>query len=1176
MADYASVRQRIISSVFSKLGANGHQETYVAHVKIWEDVSPEEGGKKPRYIIIARSSDGTGSIHKSKLNSNGSFSVGKTWKLGDLRGVEVINPLAFSITLSRTYRWQTEDEKDQANFVVSLIRLHSSITNGAPLRVVGVRDGDVQPASRTPAQPQPPAFMRMDRAPTPPSGIPIPPATPRRPYANGNFVADSSQSRVSQASQFSSSGFVPAIAPAPRPASRPRRGPSPPRRPNSPESQAYTATVVPERSSTPVNRPRPSTPSSQTQQQLPATLRPGRARRPSNVSSNGRSSAATDSSPQIPSISLPGTTERSIPNNSSRTNGTSSIASSSSLDVPTPVSSTSLGTPMAPSPVSAYPKTAYPEPETPETPRPNNQFAASPAPPVRLRNNTALAVEPSSSTRREPNARVSFFDPANQATLDRLLSGDALRGDEFDEGAGEGEVAEEAAQAMLNNIEEMLEGYEWAAGEMFGTGRGTTDQIEARLVGELMALEKANIHSFIESDDRVNVVLKYLDDALGELDGMDSIISSYKIHLNAVSDDITYIQSQDRGLQVQTQNQRALLGELEELLQTVQVDREALLTLTQESLEKGVDRLETAASQLYKALLAGRDRDMAATMERLEEYRTYNTQFCKRLYDFLSIMFTAQSKLLLGDNNGISKPGRGKPSIGDHKLLESYLGRYAGLMLYLKEMDENMYGKLCAAYFSTASSLHSTQVKAFLVACNGLVKQKVEDDGDGFATAATPTAAGRAAAGVRRAGTVVRSPLERKERKGAADGDMHAADAFALALERIAPMVYSEEDFIADFLQINDAALTFADYMGLENYFRRQAARDAGLSQATMKLVRGAMDLIFGFLPLELKSWLDNALEKDQLQIVGMIACIEKFLTDAEERGNAFFLEVLEKQHSRMKGIYERRVNEQIKSVEDTKLTSKKRSGPTQFIRYFPTYVGRVETQLVGANTLEIRQVVDASYDKIVQAMFSALKQMAKLDGEGEDKGQLNYHVILIENMHHFVAEMSQLDLGSVAAFLQRAQAIYDENLIAYVKLVLRRPFAKIIDYFDGVERVLKTTAPSEVASKSTYSKSALKKVIKEYSAKDVRKLIETLFKRVEKHFDEASETTTTKEASTSTGIASGTVLVGVWKVCEEELLRMTDYFVKRISQCYGSSGVTLEYTAADVEAAFKKHRITS
>ena len=87
---------------------------------------------------------------------------------------------------------------------------------------------------------------------------------------------------------------------------------------------------------------------------------------------------------------------------------------------------------------------------------------------------------------------------------------------------------------------------------------------------------------------------------------------------------------------------------------------------------------------------------------------------------------------------------------------------------------------------------------------------------------------------------------------------------------------------------------------------------------------------------------------------------------------------------------------EHIKSVEDTKLTSKKRNGVAPFIKYFPTYVGRVENQLIGADTLEIRQLVDVSYDRIVQAMFSGLKQMAKMDGEGEDKGQLNYHVILI------------------------------------------------------------------------------------------------------------------------------------------------------------------------------------
>jgi exocyst complex component 1 len=82
-------------------------------------------------------------------------------------------------------------------------------------------------------------------------------------------------------------------------------------------------------------------------------------------------------------------------------------------------------------------------------------------------------------------------------------------------------------------------------------------------------------------------------------------------------------------------------------------------------------------------------------------------------------------------------------------------------------------------------------------------------------------------------------------------------------MEQISYQILREEVFIADFLQINEARLTFADYMGLDNYYRRQAARTSGMSVQTYKLVRGAMDLIFGFLPLEVKSWIDNALAKD-------------------------------------------------------------------------------------------------------------------------------------------------------------------------------------------------------------------------------------------------------------------------------------------------------------------------
>ena len=88
--------------------------------------------------------------------------------------------------------------------------------------------------------------------------------------------------------------------------------------------------------------------------------------------------------------------------------------------------------------------------------------------------------------------------------------------------------------------------------------------------------------------------------------------------------------------------------------------------------------------------------------------------------------------------------------------------------------------------------------------------------------------------------------------------------------------------------------------------------------------------------------------------------------------------------------------NEQIKTVEETKLTSRKRGGVVHFVKYFPVYVGRVEALMIGTEGLEIREGVDVAYDRIVTAMFESLKRMAKMEGEEEDKGQLNYHVILI------------------------------------------------------------------------------------------------------------------------------------------------------------------------------------
>lgn len=122
-------------------------------------------------------------------------------------------------------------------------------------------------------------------------------------------------------------------------------------------------------------------------------------------------------------------------------------------------------------------------------------------------------------------------------------------------------------------------------------------------------------------------------------------------------------------------------------------------------------------------------------------------------------------------------------------------------------------------------------------------------------------------------------------------------------------------------------------------------------------------------------------------------------------------------------------------------------------------------------------------------------------------------------------------------------------------------------EFFEGVERLLKTTAPSQVSASSAFSKSALKRAVKDYSQKDLRRAVEALYKRVDKHFSLASE------QGGVTISEEGTALVDVWKACESEMARETEMFGRLISQCYEGTGVQLEFTVADVEAFFRNTR---
>ena len=55
----------------------------------------------------------------------------------------LVKPLAFNITLARTYKWQTEQSNEQLAFLHALVDLFRTVSDG-PLQVVGLPEAETR------------------------------------------------------------------------------------------------------------------------------------------------------------------------------------------------------------------------------------------------------------------------------------------------------------------------------------------------------------------------------------------------------------------------------------------------------------------------------------------------------------------------------------------------------------------------------------------------------------------------------------------------------------------------------------------------------------------------------------------------------------------------------------------------------------------------------------------------------------------------------------------------------------------------------------------------------------------------------------------------------------------------------------------------------------------------
>ncbi|CAP66887.1 uncharacterized protein PODANS_4_6220, partial [Podospora anserina S mat+] len=650
---------------------------------------------------------------------------------------------------------------------------------------------------------------------------------------------------------------------------------------------------------------------------------------------------------------------------------------------------------------------------------------------------------------------------------------------------------------------------------------------------------------FQEEDERVDAIKRGIDLAIGECDELDNLLTLYSVELSVsfsvVLERVGWLHA-------------AGVEEIETSLVTL---FKAMIKIDPTMGNSEGRRSEDGSSADQSLGLDENYGQMRIVQEKKEMYLAESSLFMRRLVIFMEKQFSEafrETKAAL--DGALSK----KVDPRNHEVGRDILWMYGPLILYARDVDLDNWNRILQVYQDKCHPIYKTEFKEAMDAWKKNARKVTGDEAEllftsqqekkeeGLATTARKLTVKRSQTLARS----LRSPLgDGGSRSSAAektpDGRALPYEVFAGVLDDLLPLVEMEQNFIVDFFHAT--TLEQADFPDLVAACRPVNRRGGDLKRHRLmepdrelaRRVTKAMESIFGFMEIGLQQLMDWVLGMDPLYVissfglrmgvcannvyrqgVGILATLERKMAEMSQSNQDFLNNLLQKLHGNLEAKFKKFVDDQIRAIEETKVKIKKRKGVIHFIRIFPQFSTAVENMLANVDpNLGVRRMVDREYDRILKSMFDSLKVIARenpaMGGGGaaataaaiansadpEDKEALNFHILLIENMNHYLEEVeNSRGLEVLDDWKEQANQELQEHMGLYLNAVMRRPLGKLLECLENIEAQLAGgKSAAGIAAQPSNSKSTFNKVLGGYDAKEVRKGIEALRKRVEKHF---------------------------------------------------------------------------
>ncbi|KAM4780381.1 exocyst complex component 1 isoform 3-T5 [Cyanocitta cristata] len=718
------------------------------------------------------------------------------------------------------------------------------------------------------------------------------------------------------------------------------------------------------------------------------------------------------------------------------------------------------------------------------------------------------------------------------------------------------------------DIEIMMEGCEYAI--------SNAEAFAEKLSRELQVLDGANIQSIMASEKQVNILMKLLDEALKEVDQIELKLSSYEEMLQSVKEQMDQISESNHLIHLSNTNNVKLLSEIEFLVNHMDLAKGHIKALQEGDLtsSRGIEACTNAADALLQcmnvALRPGHDM-LHAVKQQQQRFSDLREQFARRLASHLNSVFVqqfTQTLLQLYNRSSYhSVPGHDQSStlaqhsaeltLPNHHPFHRDLLRYAKLMEWLKNTDYGKYEGLTKNYMDYLSRLYEREIKDFFevakIKMTGTTREGKKFGLHGSSGKLTGSTSSLNKLSVQSSGNRRSQSSSLLDMGNMSASDLDVADRtkfdkiFEQVLSELEPLCLAEQDFISKFFKLQQHQSTSGTTTGeVEEMdgvaFSRSYTSGVPQTVSSEKdMIRQMMTKIFRCIEPELNNLIALGDKIDSFNSLYMLVKMSHHVWTAQNVDPASFLSTtLGNVLVTVKRNFDKCISNQMKQMDEVKISKKSKVGILPFVAEFEEFAALAESIFKNA---ERRGDLDKAYIKLIRAVFDSVEKVAN------ESQKTPRDVVMMENFHHIFATLSRLKISCLEAEKKEAKQKYTDHLQSYVIYSLGQPLEKLNHFFEGVEaRVAQGIREEEVSYQLAFNKQELRKVIKEYPGKEVKKGLDNLYKKVDKHLCEEEN-----------------LLQVVWHSMQDEFIRQYKHFEGLIARCYPGSGITMEFTIQDI-----------